>query len=468
LDGLTATTIIARLVAVIVLVFANGFFVAVEFAVVSVGERRTRLEQMVAQGDAGARRVLNHLLADPDRIIAGAQVGITIASLAIGALGERTVAILVEPYLESGALLAQSYLGQTLAGWLPGLVGALGTAISLGSITIVHTVLGEQVPKTVSIRHAERAAKAVVWPMDLFITVAGPFVSLLDWLTDRTLHLIGQQPLEGHRTLYTAQEIQALVSESLAGGVLEADLAGMARRVFEFADRRAYEVMVPRTEVIGVEHTTSIRDFLQIFKKRSHARFPVYMEDLDDIVGVISVKEVLRCIADDPGCLDQPVETLAHPTLEVPETGQVVDLLDRMRAEQVQMALVIDEYGGTAGVVTLEQLVEEIVGRISDELFKGKAPIRKLPDGSYQVDAQLRVDEVNEIMGWSIPEHDEYETVAGFLLYRMRHVPDEGETCTYKHLHFRVSRMKGPKIEEVIISRKNGGLLREDERRMTE
>jgi putative hemolysin len=226
--------------------------------------------------------------------------------------------------------------------------------------------------------------------------------------------------------------------------------------------------MVPRTEVIGVEHTTSIRDFLQIFKKRSHARFPVYMEDLDDIVGVISVKEVLRCIADDPGCLDQPVETLAHPTLEVPETGQVVDLLDRMRAEQVQMALVIDEYGGTAGVVTLEQLVEEIVGRISDELFKGKAPIRKLPDGSYQVDAQLRVDEVNEIMGWSIPEHDEYETVAGFLLYRMRHVPEEGETCIYKHLHFRVSRMKGPKIEEVIVSRKNGGLLREDERRMTE
>jgi len=132
----------------------------------------------------------------------------------------------------------------------------------------------------------------------------------------------------------------------------------------------------------------------------------------------------------------------------------VADLLERMRAEQTQMALVIDEYGGTAGVVTMEQLVEEIVGRMSDELFKGKARIRKLPDGSYQVDAQLRINEVNDITGWFIPEHDEYETLAGFLLFRMGRVPQEGEHCTYKNLHLRVSRMKGPKIEEVIITPK--------------
>jgi putative hemolysin len=436
------------------LIAANGFFVAVEFAVVSVGERRARLEQMVAQGNAAARRVLSDLLSDPDRIIAGSQVGITVASLAIGALGERTVSQLVEPYLESGAHLAQLYLGPAMVAWLPGLVGALGTVISLGSITIVHTVLGEQVPKTVSIRHAEQAAISVVWPMNLFIKLAGPFVSLLDWLTDRTLRLIGQQPLEGHRILYTAQELQALVRDSLAGGVLEADQANMARRVFEFAERRAYEVMVPRTEVIGVEYSASLREFLAIFTAHSHARFPVYGEDLDDIVGMVSVKEVLRCIADQPDCLDQPVEKLAHPIPEVPETGRVADLLERMQAEQTQMALVIDEYGGTAGVVTMEQLVEEIVGRMSDELFRGKAPIRKLPEGGYQVDAQLRVVEVNEATGWAVPELDEYETLAGFLLYRMGRVPQEGEGCTFKNLHFRISRMKGPKIEEVIVSSK--------------
>lgn len=454
MEALTTTTVIFRLLAVMALVAANGFFVAVEFAVVSVGERRARLEQMVAQGNAGARRVLADLLSDPDRIIAASQVGITIASLAIGALGERTVSLLVEPYLESGAHLARPFLGRTVGAWLPGLVGALGTLISLGSITVVHTVLGEQVPKTVTIRHAEQASIALVWPMNLFIKLAGPFVSLLDWLTEQTLQLIGQQPLEGHRTLYTAQEIQALVRDSLAGGLLEADQANMARRVFEFAERRAYEVMVPRPEVIGVECGTSLHEFLTVFKMHSHARFPVYRQDLDDILGILSIKEVLCCIADDPECLNQPVETLARPTLEVPETGRVADLLERMRAEQTQMALMIDEYGGIAGVVTMEQLVEEIVGRMSDEMFKGQTLLRGLPDGSFQVNAQLRVSEVNESIGWAIPEHDEYETLAGFLLYRMRRVPQEGEHCTFKNLHFQISRMKGPKIEEVIVSRK--------------
>jgi putative hemolysin len=454
LESLTATAIIARLLAVLALVAANGFFVAVEFAVVSVGERRTRLEQMAIQGNASARRVLSNLLRDPDRIIAASQVGVTVASLAIGALGERTVSLLIEPYLQSGVHLAELYLGPGLVAWLPGLAGVLSTIISLGSITTVHAVLGEQVPKTVAIRHAEQAAITVVQPMDIFIKLAGPFVSLLDWLTDRTLRLIRQPPLEGHRILYTAQELQAMVRESQAGGVLEADQANMARRVFEFADRLAYEVMVPRPEVIGVERSASLRDFLAIFQAHSHARFPVYGEDLDDVLGVVSVKDVLRCVADDPAFLDQDVEALARPTLEVPETGRVADLLERMRAEQTQMALVIDEYGGTAGVVTMEQLVEEIVGRMSDELFKGKAHIRKLPDGGYQVDAQMRVDEVNESTGWLIPEHDEYETLAGFLLYRMGRVPQEGELCTYKNLHIRVSRMKGPKIEEVIVTRK--------------
>lgn len=449
MDRFTTIAIFVRLFAIVALVAANGFFVAVEFAVVSVGERRARLEQMAAQGNKGAGRALSDLLSDPDRIIAASQVGITVASLAIGALGERFVSMLVEPYLESGV-----HLIPAVGVWLPGLVGALGTVVSLGSITVLHTVLGEQVPKTVAIRHAEQASIALVWPMNLFIKMAGPFVSLLDWLTDRTLRLIRQQPLEGHRTLYTAAEIQALVRDSLAGGVLEADQANMARRVFEFAERRAYEVMVPRPEIVGIEHTASLRELLKVFEAHSHARFPVYRENLDDIVGIVSVKEVLRCIASDPACLDQPVERLAHPTLEVPETNRVADLLDRMRAEQTQMALVIDEYGGIAGVVTMEQLVEEIVGRMSDELFKGIVPIRKLPDGSYQVDAQLRVDEVNEMIGWAIPEHDEYETLAGFLLQRMGRVPQVGDGYTFKNLHFQINRMKGPKIENVIISPK--------------
>jgi CBS domain containing-hemolysin-like protein len=145
---------------------------------------------------------------------------------------------------------------------------------------------------------------------------------------------------------------------------------------------------------------------------------------------------------------------MVRPTLEVPETGRVADLLEEMRSQHVQMALVIDEYGGIAGVVTMEQLVEEIVGRMSDELFKSPPPIRKLPNGNFQVNAQLRVEEINEMMGWAIPEQDEYETLAGFILSRMRRVPQEGDSCIYKTMLFQVSRMKGPKIEEVTVTPK--------------
>jgi CBS domain containing-hemolysin-like protein len=435
-EGLTLVLI--ELAAVAALVLANGFFVAAEFSLVSV--RRTRVDELVAQGHQAARLV-RRAIDDPDRFIAATQLGITIASLALGWIGEPALAHLVEP----------------LINWLPGQWGSvashsLAVGIAFFIITFLHVVLGELSPKSIALQYPEETAFAVVRPTLLTENLFRPLIWLLNGTGNGILRLVGLQAPTGHQRVHSVEELKMLITDSERGGVLEADQADMAHRVFEFAGRRAYEVMVPRTEVVGVERTASVRELLAIFKDHSHARFPVYGEDLDDIVGTVSVKDVLRCIADDPGCLDQPVDRLVRRTLEVPETGRVADLLEKMQAEQIQMALVIDEYGGTAGVVTMEQLVEEIVGRMSDELFKGMSPIRKLADGSFQVDAQLRVAEVNEAMGWAIPEHDEYETVAGFLFYRMRRVPQEGESCTFKNLHFRISRMKGPKIEEVIVS----------------
>jgi CBS domain containing-hemolysin-like protein len=425
------------------LVAANGFFVAAEFSLVSV--RRTRVDELVAQNHKAAR-IVRHAIDDPDRFIAATQLGITIASLGLGWIGEPTLAHLVEPLLL----------------WLPGQwVGVASHSLAIGIaffiITFLHVVLGELAPKSIALQYPEETAFIVARPTVLTENIFRPLIWLLNGTGNTVLRLVGLQAPSGHQRVHSVEELKMLIADSRRGGALEADQATMAHRVFEFAERRAFEVMVPRTEVIGIERSASLGEFLAIFKEHSHARFPVYGEDLDDIVGVVSVKEVLRCIADDPTCLDQPVGNLARPTLEVPETGRVADLLERMRTAQTQMALVIDEYGGTAGVVTMEQLVEEIVGRMSDELFKGMSPIRKLPDGSYQVDAQLRVDQVNEVTGWAIPEHDEYETLAGFLLYRMQRVPQEGEGCTFKGMQFRISRMKGPKIEEVIVSSKEMG-----------
>lgn len=429
---------LSKLVAVIALVLANGFFVAAEFSLVSV--RPTRVNELVAQGNRAAK-IVRHAIDDPDRFIAATQLGITIASLGLGWIGEPALAHLVEPLLR----------------WLPGpwievASHSLAIGIAFFIITFLHVVLGELAPKSIALQYPEETAFIVARPTILTENLFRPLIWLLNGTGNSILRLIGLQAPSGHQRVHSVEELKMLIADSERGGVLKADQATMAQRVFEFAERRAYEVMVPRTEVVALECTASLRDFLAIFEAHSHARFPVYDEDLDDVVGVVSVKDVLRCIADDPACFDRSVETLARPMLEVPETGRVADLLERMRAEQTQMALVIDEYGGTAGVVTMEQLVEEIVGRMSDELFKGMSPIRKLSGGSHQINAQLRVDEVNEAMGWAIPEQDEYETLAGFLLYRMRHVPEEGEACTYKNLHFRISRMKGPKIEEVIVT----------------
>jgi putative hemolysin len=432
------TITLLNLLAVVALVLANGFFVAAEFSLVSV--RRTRVDELIAQGHKTAGLV-RRAIDDPDRFIAATQLGITIASLALGWVGEPALAHLIEPAIA----------------WLPGqwislASHSLAVGIAFFFITFLHVVMGELSPKSIALQYPEETAFVVARPTILTENLFRPLIWLLNGTANSVLGLIGLQAPDGHQRVHSVEELKMLIADSERGGVLEADQADMAHRVFGFAGLRVLEVMIPRTEVIGVECTASVREFLSIFKQHSHARFPVYEEDLDDTVGIVSVKDVLRCIADDPTCLDKPVKGLARRALEVPETGRVADLLEKMRTEQIQMALVIDEYGGTAGIVTMEELVEEIVGRMSDELFKGIAPIRKLADGSYQVAAQMRVAEVNEMMGWAIPEHDEYETVAGFLFYRLRRVPQEGDSCRYKHMHFRVSRMKGPKIEEVIVS----------------
>ncbi len=447
-EGLAFTGLIG-LVAVVALVLANGFFVAAEFSLVSV--RRTRVDELVAQGNRTAK-IVRRAIDDPDRFIAATQLGITVASLGVGWIGEPAMAHLIEPLL----------------GWLPApLAGAtshgLAVGISFFFITFLTVVIGELAPKSIALQYPEETAFVVARPTLLTENLFRPLIWLLNGTGNGILRLIGLQAPSGHQRVHSVEELKMLIADSERGGVLESGQATMAQRVFEFAGRRANEVMVPRTEVIAVDSTASLRELLAIFKAHSHARFPVYREDLDDVIGIVSVKDVLNCIAEDPTCIDQPVQELARPTLEVPESGRVADLLERMRTEQTQMALVIDEYGGTAGVVTMEQLVEEVVGRMSDELFKGITPIRKLTDGSYQVDAQLRVDEINETMGWAIPELDEYETLAGFLLYRMGRVPEEGDSCTYKNYHFRISRMKGPKIEQVMVTFKETNRLTPEE-----
>jgi putative hemolysin len=236
------------------------------------------------------------------------------------------------------------------------------------------------------------------------------------------------------------------------GAVEEAERT-MLQNVFELRDRRANEVMIPRNQIVALEQGQTIREFLGEFAQSKHARFPVYKDDLDNIVGFLSVKDVLLSIAASADVLDSPVkDVMRKPPLVVPESKRVSELFAEMREKHVQIAIILDEYGGTAGLVTLEELVEEVVGQLSDELVAKGPPIRRMDAHTVRVDAQLRVEEVNEALGTSLPESDLYETLAGMLMTRMQRIPDEGDSCEFRGLKFRVTRRTGARLEEIEIT----------------
>jgi putative hemolysin len=436
---MSTSVLLLRLAGALGLVALNGFFVAVEFAVVAV--RRTRLDHLASGGNAIARLALK-LVDHTDRVIAASQLGITMASLALGWIGEATVAGFIEPPLE--ALIGR---------WSEAAANTIGTIVAFALVTIVHIVLGEQVPKTIAIRHSEGAALFIARPMDWFTRVFRPLVALLDGATALVLRVLGVQPIAGHRTVYTLDELKLIVRESQESGTIEPHQEEMLQKVFEFGDRQVQEAMIPRPDVVGVEKGARVRDLLALFMEASHARFPVFEDDLDNIVGIVAIKDVLRALAEDSGQMEQPVGSLIRPALFVPETSGVVDLLSNMRTTHNQMAIVLDEYGGTAGIVTLEELVEEIVGRLSDELIGKEEPIVQIDEETVEINAQLRVDEVNDLLDLDLPEGEDYETIAGLVLLRLQHVPIVGETVECRELALRVTEMKGPKIEKVQIQR---------------
>ncbi len=434
--------VILKLLAVAALVLANGFFVAAEFALVSV--RHTRIDQLVAEGNVAARAV-RRAIRDPDRFIAATQLGITIASLGLGWIGEATIAQFLEPVLsvlfETG-VLPVSY---TIA------AHAIAAAVSFGLITFLHVVLGELAPKSVALQYPEETAFVVARPTIITENVFRPFIWLLNGAGNAVLRLFGLSTPTGHQRVHSVEELMQLVRESQEGGVLEAEHEEVVQKAFKFANRQVREVMIPRPDIVGVEQGTTLAHLLDTFAQFSHARFPVYQDDLDNIVGIVAIKDVLMALAASPGAVDISIEELSRPPLFVPESRPIGALLAEMRDQRIQMAVVLDEYGGTAGVVTLEELVEEIVGRLSDELAEAPSRVKIIDDQTFQVDAQLRIDEVNEVLELDLPESDDYETLAGFILYLLRHIPKQDEQLRYKSLKITVTEMKGPKIEQVQI-----------------
>ncbi|HHS96575.1 MAG TPA: HlyC/CorC family transporter [Chloroflexi bacterium] len=432
--------ILLRVAGVFFLIGVNAFFVMVEFAVVA--SRRTRIDQLVEE-DGNRARIVQRWVSShehKDALIAAAQLGITIASLALGYLGEETFQSIIEALLHN----------VTVPPSLESVLSALPLAISLTVVTGLHVVLGEQVPKVAALRAPERLALFAAPWMDLFQKVFHPFVWLLDRAAAGVLHVLGMEPMGYHSTLYSLDELRQIVRESEEQGVLEAYEEDMLQAIFRLRAIRASQVMVPRTEMVCVPAEATLREVAELAARTALTKFPVFEEDLDHILGVVHLKDLVARMPE--GDLDAPARSLMREALFLPETISVVDLLTAFRRARQHIAILVDEYGGTAGLVTLEDLLEEIVGEVQDAFDRASPTIQRMPDGSVLVDGLAQIEEVNEILDLAL-EDPYYTTIGGLVMGLLDRVPRVGDEVAVpdQHIRLRVEEMDGLRVARVRI-----------------
>jgi len=400
-----------RLLAVVALVLANAFFVAAEFALVSA--RRTRIRELIAAGDRPARLVAR-AQQDLDRAISGTQVGITAASLGLGWIGEPAVARLVAPALELAGLGGSAVT-----------IHSIAVAIAFALITYLHIVLGELAPKTIALVHPEAVSRWVAGPLIAFNRLLSPWIWLLNGSSGLVLRALRLPASSGRDRVHSPEEIELLVHQSRKEGVVEEDEQAMIQGVFELTRTVVREVMTPRTDIVAVDAEAELPKILEVAASSGFSRLPVMRESLDEIVGVVVVKDLLgRVVAGD-------TETRAAAVMRepffVPDTKPGDDLLAELRHKKTHIAIVVDEFGGTDGLVTLEDLVEEIVGEIYDEHDVAQTSL-VVADGRVLVDGGYSFSDLLDRFDLEPPaDIDEYDTVAGYVLAMLGRMPAEGD-----------------------------------------
>jgi CBS domain containing-hemolysin-like protein len=429
---------------VFLLVGLNAFFVSVEFAAVT--SRRSRIDLLAKSGNAAAK-IVKTWLENPaarDRLIAASQLGVTIASLALGAVGENTFQVLLQPLFNS-LNLPPAY--QLLAPLLAG----LPLVLSLIIVTSIHVVMGEQVPKVATLQNPEKVAMLAARPMHIFSTIFKWFISLLDWATRQVLGWVGIEMVGEHTLMYTVEEIKHILSESEEGGVIEPPERKMLDAIFNMEDLLVRHVMVPRTEIVAVEADTLLPEIISLISTSTYTKFPVYEDNLDQILGIVHVKDLLQAMQseDSKNCT---ARSLVRESIYVPETLPVSSLLQKFRANRQHIAIVLDEYGGTAGVVTLEDLVEEIVGEVSDPFDMVKPEIQTMPDGTILVDGLTLIEEVNHQLGMHL-EDPNYDTIAGYMLGQLGHIPRSKESVDGDGVRLQAEVMDGMRIARLRLTR---------------
>ena len=413
-----------RIVVVLLLVLGNAIFVAAEYALVTA--RRTRLQDMADQGRRGASHALQ-LMDNPVRFISTVQVGITIAGIAMGAIGQP---------------LVQDWFGFVQSDTVAFLIAFL-------FLTYLSVSLGELVPKAIALQRAERLAIALAWPIDLLGRIAHPLVWLLQTSANLVTRLFGVKPAPAGIVVNTREDIRAVIVEAGQTGAVEGVEQEVLYRAFRFADKEVHDVMVHRPEVVAISVNLPPRECLGAVINSPYTRYPAYEESLDRIVGILHVRDLFSALYE-KGIDNVVIKDLLRQPYFVPETKDLAALLAEFRAQNQHMAIVVDEYGSMQGIVTLEDLLEEIVGEIEDEYDLPDESMERLDERRIRVDGTFPIDDFNEQFQVAMPD-DDYHTLAGFVFGQLGRAPEPGDECDWNGLRFKVIEVEGTRIEKLEI-----------------
>ncbi len=415
------TTETVYLVILIVCLLLSAFFSSSETAFTAL--QRIRVEHLVSTKVPGAARIAR-MMQHPEKLLSAILTGNNLVNTAAASLA---------------TVLAVSFWGEQ------------GILIATIGMTIILLIFCETTPKIIAAHNAERTAMRTARSVEIVQAVFTPAVLALSSIATRLSKMAGGEPVS--RSLVSEEEIRTMISVGHKEGTVEEAEAEMLHNVFDFGNRPVLEVMIPRPEVIAIEQGSAVADFLTTYAESPLSRFPVYKENMDNVVGILSIKDVLMALA--KGNIDQKssIDDLVRPAYFTPETKRINELFAEMRDNNYRMAVIVDEYGGTAGVVSLSRLVEEIVGEIGDELANIEKEYEAINEYTFQVDGSMRIDEANEEMQLGLPDGEDYETVAGFILNLLGHIPRRGEQLKYKGLKIVITKMRGLKIEEVLLTK---------------
>jgi putative hemolysin len=431
---------LTELLVIVLLTLLEGFFVAAEIALVSI--RRSRVEQLVEEDRPGARRV-RRLLDEPGRFLAVSQLGLTV----IGFFASAYAAV---------------SLTDSLASFMVGLGVGEGTADGLALVIVTvllalfTIVFAELVPKTLALANPERFAISLSLPIEFLARALGPVIRLLTWTTSRIAGLFGAHATE--EAQITAEELRLIVERGGEQGILEAEEEQMINAVIELGDRRVHEVMIPRIDIAAMPATATFDEAISTFVEEGHSRVPVYEDSIDEIVGILYAKDLLPFLRSASGPRPE-IRTLLRTPVYIPESMTVDDLLHEFQRRKVHIAIVLDEYGGTAGLVTIEDLLEEIVGEIQDEYDTEEPMVVRISDDEARIDGRASVDDLSELFDTQIAleDEDEYDTVGGLIYHRIGGIPSPGDRIEVDGLTLTVESTDGRRVGKVLVVRTSAG-----------